>query len=814
MSTDAVGGVRALLARGSLTSLPKRLVGQAARRLGWGVADQAVSSLTNYAVVLYIARSLGAEQFGVFSLAYVTYGFALNASRGLATDPLLVRFSSVDHPAWKRAVASCTGTAVIVGLVTGTIVLGAASLLKGTTKYGFVALGLTLPVLMLQDSWRYSFFALGRGSRALLNDVIWGVTLLPALALLRATNHVDVFWCVLVWGATAGIAAAIGPFQARVVPKPAHAWGWMSQHRDLGFRYLAENSTNSASVQLRAYGIGLILGLAAVGYIQAATTLMGPFMVIFFGLGLVTVPEAARVLRRSPRHLPLFCLLVGGVLAAGALAWGTALMVALPRGLGQLLLGPIWRPTYPLVLPLTITLMGGCVSAGAGTGLHALAAARRSLRATLFASGAQFAFGLVGALVGGAVGTMYGSAVAAWIGALLFWWQLRAAMRKASHEHVAYHAQPPERLPGAAATTADIEQAVGDRASADELASVAGPPSSDPVPGHAIAAEAASTRPEPVWEEPAPAVYSPARSGTQHPSEVWSSAREALRRYRDAAIADPLLYALVQTCVDWIRCGFARPIPEPDLLALARDALAESRSGLGRSSGEMDEALYRACSPVGEEGHIALLRRHEQPDGIRVYEVLDHLVAADDGQGQPARPVTEATWRRLLDMAAVADALGVGIAAYRRRNTPIAVAASRRAAEAGLPEGQYHLGLLLATRLHPPDLAGARTWWAQSAEAGNTDAQFNLAVLLADQLDPPDLAGALRWYREAAEAGDTDAQFNLGVLLADRLDPPDLARARIWWTLAAETGDTDALARLGALRSTGLVPPGIAQARP
>lgn len=93
MSTDAVGGVRALLARGSLTSLPKRLVGQAARRLGWGVADQAVSSLTNYAVVLYIARSLGAEQFGVFSLAYVTYGFALNASRGLATDPLLVRFS-------------------------------------------------------------------------------------------------------------------------------------------------------------------------------------------------------------------------------------------------------------------------------------------------------------------------------------------------------------------------------------------------------------------------------------------------------------------------------------------------------------------------------------------------------------------------------------------------------------------------------------------------------------------------------------------------------------------------------------------------
>ena len=67
-------------------------------RLSWGVADQAMSSLSNFAVNIYIARTLGAVQYGAFALAYVTYGFALNASRGLATDPLLVRFSGTDHP--------------------------------------------------------------------------------------------------------------------------------------------------------------------------------------------------------------------------------------------------------------------------------------------------------------------------------------------------------------------------------------------------------------------------------------------------------------------------------------------------------------------------------------------------------------------------------------------------------------------------------------------------------------------------------------------------------------------------------------------
>ena len=76
------------------------------------------------------------------------------------------------------------------------------------------------------------------------------------------------------------------------------------------------------------------------------------------------------------------------------------------------------------MLPTTISIMGGCASAGAGTGLHALGAARRSLRAIVLMSIVFVVCGLVGAFTGGAVGTMRGAAVGAWIGALLFWWRL------------------------------------------------------------------------------------------------------------------------------------------------------------------------------------------------------------------------------------------------------------------------------------------------------------------------------------------------------------------------------------------------------
>src|SRR5271169_5647008 len=123
MLFDAVRRGRWLAARRRPAWLSWRLLHQAGRRLSWGVADQAMSSISNFAVNIYIARTLGAVQYGAFALAYVTYGFALNASRGLGTDPLLVRFSGTDLPTWKRAVARCTGTATVMGLVMGAIAL-------------------------------------------------------------------------------------------------------------------------------------------------------------------------------------------------------------------------------------------------------------------------------------------------------------------------------------------------------------------------------------------------------------------------------------------------------------------------------------------------------------------------------------------------------------------------------------------------------------------------------------------------------------------------------------------------------------------
>jgi O-antigen/teichoic acid export membrane protein len=417
------------VARRIPTALSWDTVRRASGRLTWGIADQGMSSLSNFLLSIYVARTLGAVQFGAFTLAFVTYGFAINASRGLAVEPLLVRFSGTVPPTWRRATGRCTGTALLVGLAAGVCALAAALLVGGTTGLAFVALGLTLPGLMLQDCWRYAFFALGRGYHAFINDTIWTVILLPSLVILRMTGHANVFNYVLAWGAAAAVGAAIAPLQARVVPNLIGATEWLSRHRDLGPRYLIENTASSAAQTFRGYSVSSILGLAAVGYIQAANTLLGPLNTIVYGISLITWPEAAKLLRQSPRRLPLFCAFVSAALVLLALACGAILLVALPRGLGHLTLGSLWAPTYPLVLPATLSFMCICATNGALLGLHALGAARRSLRSMIPAAVLVLALAVVGAAVGGALGSMRFVAVACFLTTLYTWWQFRLALR-------------------------------------------------------------------------------------------------------------------------------------------------------------------------------------------------------------------------------------------------------------------------------------------------------------------------------------------------------------------------------------------------
>ncbi|WP_033330588.1 membrane protein [Streptomyces novaecaesareae] len=402
-----------------------------AGRLSWGLADQAVSSMTNFAVGIYVARELGVTAFGVFSLAWLTYGVVLNVARGLATDPLMVRFSGVPEAPWRAATARSTGAALGVGTALGAVCLLVGLGLGGRVGPAFAGLGVALPALLLQDSWRFAFFAAGAGRKAFANDLTQGVALVPAMLVAARVGSVAAF--VLAWGASAAVAAGYGFVQSGLRPRVSQARGWLREQRDLGYRYLVENVSLSGASQLRAYGLGAIAGVGAVGAVRGAELLLGPFLALLMGLSLVTVAEAARVLRQAPQRLGRFCLQLGGGQAVAALLWGAALLL-MPDRAGELVLGDVWHSASALILPATLGVAGAGLGSGAAAGLRALAAARRSLRCQLFASACYLGGGLGGAALAGTAGSAWGVAAATVSGSAVWWLQLRAALREHRHD--------------------------------------------------------------------------------------------------------------------------------------------------------------------------------------------------------------------------------------------------------------------------------------------------------------------------------------------------------------------------------------------
>jgi O-antigen/teichoic acid export membrane protein len=409
----------------------KRLV----RRLGWGVADQVLSSFTNFAVGLLIVRMFGIAAFGGFAIAFTTYTVALNISRGLATDPLVVRYSGSTGPTWERVVRESTGTALVVGFLTGVVCVVAGFLVGDALGPGVghavVGVGVALPGLLLQDAWRYAFFASGRGGHAFLSDLVWAAAQLVAFAAIAWFDVASIAVLVLGWGGAASVAALVGVAQAGLVPRPARALRWIRGNRDLGTRYLAENLVISGGTQLRTFGVGAVAGLSSVGALRANELLLGPVNIIQYGLEIVVLPDAVRAVRESVRRFVRICVLFGVALTVLTLLWGGALLL-LPDQVGELILGPSWWEASPLLLPMVLWTASSALTNGANVGLRALAAARRSVNTRVVTASLMLGSCLGGAALAGASGAAWGLAMSGAVSAAVWWWQFSRGLRERS----------------------------------------------------------------------------------------------------------------------------------------------------------------------------------------------------------------------------------------------------------------------------------------------------------------------------------------------------------------------------------------------
>jgi hypothetical protein len=292
---------------------------------------------------------------------------------------------------------------------------------------GLIMLGVSLPGLMVQDAWRLTFFAKGHEVGAFLNDLVWTLAMFVAIALVVASDGASLELYVLSWGGAGTVAALFGFFQTGVRPRISLVRPWLQEHRDLVPQFLGEFAAIGGMHHLTTYGLGAVIGLTAVGSLRGAELLLGPINVFVTGVRLVAVPEGVRALGVSSARLWRISVLFSCAAAAAAMLWGTVVLL-MPTQVGRALLGTTWGAAHQVILPLTVSIAGIGVVAGASAGMRSLAAAQRSLRARMITAPVTVVAGITGGVLAGAVGAATGLAVASCGGALLWWRELSLAL--------------------------------------------------------------------------------------------------------------------------------------------------------------------------------------------------------------------------------------------------------------------------------------------------------------------------------------------------------------------------------------------------
>ena len=412
----------------------------AVRRAGWNLADQVLSSGTNAALSFLVARSVDTSAFGGFAVAFTVFALLVGVSRALATSPLGIRYSDAAPSGYADASSAAVGTAFILGVVAGVGCLMAGAWVGGSAGQALIALGVVFPSLLMQDAWRYVFFAAARPAAATLNDAVWAIVQLGIVIALLTTGVSTAGPLVLAWGGSAAAAALLGVRQAGTWPRPRRAGRWLRDHRNLTGYLIAEFGTLQGSQQGALLVIATVGSLEAIGALRGVQVLLGPTTILAVAAFSFAVPEFSR--RRASltsRQWTLGALGVSAFVSAAGFCWGALFLLA-PDEVGRSLLGETWPGTSDILFASIVGQMGAAVAIGPAVVLYAMDRAPVTLSVHATLAPLLFIGGVGGVMLAGAEGAAWGFTIAFW--AVVPLWLFRLRREAAALGEVQRVAQP------------------------------------------------------------------------------------------------------------------------------------------------------------------------------------------------------------------------------------------------------------------------------------------------------------------------------------------------------------------------------------
>lgn len=387
--------------------------------VNWALADQALVSGVNFLTGILLARFLGLDGFGRFTLAWMAVQFVNSLQHAMINAPMMSigpKQAPGDAPAYFGAVLVQQAAFAALGFA----LLWAGGVASGAIVPDWRLAAIALPTaaagaaFQAQDHLRRVFFTQGRPGAAFASDALrYGgqIVLIVALAVAGDLDAASALWVI---AAVAGLAFVVS---FPLVERPAWRAGVFAATLARHWRFArwlgASALMHWLSANVYTLIAGALLGTGAVGALRAAQNLMGVMHIVFQGLENVVPARAVRHLRDGGiEALRGFLVRLGGVMVA-ATAVVALVAAATPAFWLELIYGPgfagyggilRWYAAIYVVLAFALPLRAG-LNALENTKPIFVANLAAFVFAALGCYGFIKVFGLFGALYG--MFTMY-----------------------------------------------------------------------------------------------------------------------------------------------------------------------------------------------------------------------------------------------------------------------------------------------------------------------------------------------------------------------------------------------------------------------
>lgn len=313
-----------------LIQLGTRLLGRYSH-INWALADQTMVSGVNFLTGILLARYLGIEEFGRFTLVWMSVLFVNSLQHAMINSPMM----SIG-PKQPEAESSTYYGAVIVQQIVFSCVIFLA-LFAGVYWSGVLfpewqVEGLALPLaavalaIVFQDFLRRYFFTQSQASVAFAIDAIRYVGQIVILFWLFAiskesVDSAQVLWVIAIMAALSALAGTFFVERIEIHSEALKATAIRHWHFS---KWLAGSALMQwTSGNFFLISAGTLLGPTAVGALRAAQNLMGITHILFQGLENIVPMQASRYYHENgPARLKSYLrqVMVNGSLATASIA--------------------------------------------------------------------------------------------------------------------------------------------------------------------------------------------------------------------------------------------------------------------------------------------------------------------------------------------------------------------------------------------------------------------------------------------------------------------------------------------------------------